>query len=108
MLDHASTRRMGLAAALTLAWLAVLAPTAARPQTRDLEAQRASPGYVDHRSPDAQEPRWVAPPASSEADPGGFDWSDAAVGAAAALGVILIALSVMFTVLHRRGRAAAP
>jgi hypothetical protein len=37
---------------------------------------------------------------------GGFDWGDAGIGAGAVLGLLLIGLSVTFTVVHRRNRTA--
>jgi hypothetical protein len=81
-------------------------------QLRKLEAQREAPGYVDHRSPDAQDNSFVRSPAPKVSEPtisassGGFDWGDAGIGAGAALGLLLIGLSVTFTVVHRRNRAA--
>ena len=82
-------------------------------ELRKLEAQRAEPGYVDHRSPDAQDNSFVRSPAPKVAEPtivassSGFDWGDAGIGAGAALGLLLIGLSVVFTVTHHRNRAAA-
>jgi hypothetical protein len=82
-------------------------------QLRELEAQREAPGYVDHRSPDAQDTSFVRSPAPKVTEPtiaassGGFDWGDAGIGAGAALGLLLIGLSVAFTVVHRRNHTAA-
>ena len=76
-----------------------------------LETQRAESGYVDLRSPDAkgveispqgQVAQPVQPPETSQAT--GFDWADAGIGAGSVLGLMLITLSVMFAVIHRRGR----
>ena len=75
--------------------------------------KRAEPGYVDHRSPDAQDNSFVRSPAPKVTEPtiaassGGFDWGDAGIGAGAALGLLLIGLSVVFTVTHHRNRPAA-
>jgi hypothetical protein len=82
-------------------------------ELRKLEAQRAEPGYVDHRSPDAQDTNFVRSPAPKVAEPtisassGDFDWGDAGIGAGAALGLLLIGMSVAFTVVHRRNHTAA-
>jgi hypothetical protein len=81
-------------------------------QLRKLEAQREAPGYVDNRSPDAQDNSFVRSPAPKITEPtisassGGFDWGDAGIGAGAVLGLLLIGLSVAFTVVHRRNRTA--
>jgi hypothetical protein len=63
---------------------------------------------VDLRSPDAVDPRFVqaAEPTIVASSGGGFDWGDAGIGAGAALGLLLIGLSVMFTVTHHRNSAA--
>jgi hypothetical protein len=81
-------------------------------QLRKLEAQREAPGYVDNRSPDAQDNSFVRSPAPKITEPtisassGGFDWGDAGIGAGAVLGLLLIGLSVAFTVVHHRNRTA--
>jgi len=81
-------------------------------QAQELERQQSQTGYVDHRSPDATS-SFVRSPAPKVAEPtiaassGGFDWGDAGIGAGAALGLLLIGLSVMFTVVHHRNRTAA-
>ena len=81
--------------------------------TRHLEAQRAKPGYVDLRSPDARDAGTVRPASTPSLEPtrsvqsGGFDWGDAGIGAGALLGLLMIALSVMFTVVHRRNHTPA-
>jgi len=76
-------------------------------QISNLDDRREAPGYVDHRSPDAADTRFVqtAEPATIVAS-GGFDWGDAGIGAGAVLGLLLIGLSVTFTVVHRRNRTA--
>jgi hypothetical protein len=67
-------------------------PTAAPAQLRNLDAARTE--------------RLVARPAASvpitERAPAGFNWSDAAVGAAATLGLILISAGVACVALFRR------
>jgi hypothetical protein len=74
---------------------------------QSLDERRQAPGYVDHRSPDAQDSGWQSPPAPPEiAVSSGFDWGDAGIGAGTVLGLMLITLSVMFTVVHRRNRTA--
>ena len=81
-------------------------------QAQELERQQSQTGYVDHRSPDATS-SFVRSPAPKVAEltiaasSGGFDWGDAGIGAGAALGLLLIGLSVMFTVVHHRNRTAA-
>jgi hypothetical protein len=81
-------------------------------QAQELEREQSQTGYVDHRSPDATS-SFVRSPAPKVAEPtiaassGGFDWGDAGIGAGAALGLLLIGLSVMFTVVHHRNRTAA-
>jgi hypothetical protein len=72
-----------------------------------LGERRQESGYVDHRSPDASDTRFVqtAEPATIVKS-GSFDWGDAGIGAGTALGLMLIALSLMFTVVHRRNRAS--
>jgi hypothetical protein len=71
------------------------------------ESQREH-SYQDLRNPDsvgrAIEAKRIpqAPVGESSAD--GFDWGDAAIGAGAALGLLLIAVSVMLGVVHRRNR----
>jgi hypothetical protein len=55
------------------------------------EAQRGQPSY-------APAPEIAAAP--------GFDWGDAGIGAASVLGLVLILVSVMLAVVHRRSPAA--
>lgn len=72
-----------------------------------LHSQRDQQGYVDLRSPDARDAGRVAPsaPAPPEiASATGFDWGDAGIGAGSVLGLLLITVSIMFAVVHRRGR----
>lgn len=62
-------------------------------------------GYVDQRNPDSKEAGRVAqepPPPPAIAEKTGFDWGDAGIGAGTVLGLLLIAVSVMFGVVHRR------
>jgi 3-keto-L-gulonate-6-phosphate decarboxylase len=72
-----------------------------------LEERRQAPGYLDHRSADAQDSGWVrsAEPLKIVGSPG-FDWVDVSIGAGTILGLLMITLSAMFTVVHRRNRAA--
>jgi hypothetical protein len=75
------------------------------------EVNAAQPGsYLDVGSPDrldaSRVPSSPAPTPAAIDEPSSFDWGDAGIGAGSALGVLLIALSVMFTVVHRRNRAA--
>ncbi len=79
-----------------------------------IEAQREQPVYQDLRNPDSKAAaieaqrgtpaETPAPPTIAQAP--GFDWGDAGIGAGSALGLLLIALSVSFTVAHRRSRTA--
>jgi hypothetical protein len=79
-----------------------------------IEAQREQPVYQDLRNPDSKAAAIEAQrgtPAETPAPPTiaqspGFDWGDAGIGAGSALGLLLIALSVSFTVAHRRNRTA--
>ena len=76
--------------------------------------QREQPVYEDLRNPDSKAAaieaqrgtpaETPAPPTIAQAP--GFDWGDAGIGAGSALGLLLIALSVSFTVAHRRSRTA--
>ena len=80
-----------------------------------IEAQREQPVYQDLRNPDSKAAaieaqrgtpaETPAPPTIAQSSPG-FDWGDAGIGAGSALGLLLIALSVSFTVAHRRNRTA--
>ena len=125
-----NTQRLSreLAAAIAVVALAAPATSAAyqdlrNPDTRDaaaasqeaaIEAQREKPGYQDLRNPDTRHPAIESPrggvtetPQPPEiAQSPGFDWGDAGIGAGAVLGVVLILLSVMFAVVHRRNRRA--
>lgn len=74
---------------------------------RGLEARRTEPGYVDHRSPDAQDSGFVRSPEPAKiVESSSFDWGDAGIGAGGVLGLLLISMSVMFTVTHRGNRTA--
>jgi hypothetical protein len=105
-----------LATATTVIALAVPAVTAsaARPvlnsgpgsEATAIGAQREQRDYVDLRSPDAKDAGSMADtssPTPSVQAPG-FDWGDAGIGAGSALGLLLIILSGMFAVVHRRSR----
>jgi hypothetical protein len=99
-----------LAGAIAVVALAVPATSAGLPDY-------ASSG-VDHRSADAQDSARDAqrgisrstyspsPPKTVQASSSGFDWGDAGIGAGSVLGLLLVTLSVMFTVVHRRRRSA--
>lgn len=90
---------------------AILAQEAQRNHKRiqSLDARRQAPGYVDHRSPDASDTGFVSSPAPLVVeDSPGFSWGDAGIGAGTVLGLVLVALSVMVSVTHRRNRAVAP
>jgi hypothetical protein len=79
-----------------------------------IQAQRAQQhessrpaGPVDLRSPDAVDTRFAqTPEPATIVKSRGFDWGDAGIGAGAVLGLLLIALSLMFTVVHHRNRTA--
>jgi hypothetical protein len=73
----------------------------------DLPSRRDQQAYVDLRSPDARDAGRVAPstpPPPEIATSPGFDWGDAGIGAGSVLGLLLITLSIMFAVVHRRNR----
>ena len=65
---------------------------------------------VDLRSPDARDAGRVeqspAPPEITKAP--GFDWGDAGIGAGTVLGMLLIVLSTVYAVVHRRSRKEGP
>jgi len=115
-----NTQRLSwwLAAAIAATALAVPATSAAyHPDNSEpaIEVQRQQPNYQDLRNPDTRDPASTArgggvietPPQSeiSKSEPG-FDWGDAAIGAGSVLGLVLIAISVMFAVVHHRNRSA--
>ena len=86
---------------LAIAVAALAAPTGAAA----LEPQGEGQGSVDLRSPDTRDAGQVTQrptPAPVIVDRTGFDWGDAGIGAGSVLGLLLIALSVMFAVIHRR------
>jgi hypothetical protein len=119
-----NTQRLSreLAAAIAVVALAAPATSAAyqdlrNPDTRDaaaasqeaaIGAQREKPGYQDLRNPDTRHPAIESQRGGVTETPQspGFDWGDAGIGAGAVLGVVLILLSVMFAVVHRRNRRA--
>ena len=110
---HSTPRLSQLVAAFAVVAAAVPATSFAQdyrsPDSRAaaLEAQREKPGYVDLRSPDARDAERAAqspPPPPEIAKAPGFDWGDAGIGAGSVLGLLLIALSIMFALVHRRSR----
>jgi hypothetical protein len=119
MFTHTRTLTGPLAAAAAVVALAVPASSAAyhdlrSPDATDagIEAQREDPGYQDLRNPDTRDPaaptqedaaRASAAQPESAQEPG-FDWGDAGIGAGSVLGLLLIMLSVVFAVVHRRAR----
>jgi hypothetical protein len=74
---------------------------------QSLDERRQQAGYVDHRSPDASDSGFARSPAPlTIEESAGFDWGDAGIGAGALFGLLLIVLSLSFSVVHRRNRAA--
>jgi hypothetical protein len=86
---------------------AIVVVALAAPAAGAFEAQREH-GYQDLRNPDsvgrAIEAQRVPQARVGERSADGFDWGDAAIGAGAVLGLLLIAMSVMLGVVHRRNR----
>ena len=82
-----------------------------------IDAQRYR-GYHDLRNPDSRDAAIQAelesqrgapespPPLASGESASGFDWGDAGIGAGSALGLVLIGVSVMFGLIHRRNGTA--
>ena len=105
-------RRSLLAAVLCCA---AAAPTAhantdlRSPDARDVSTRTATP--TDLRSPDARDvtrPRTAVPLRIVTAADDGFDWTDAAIGAAGALGLALLLTGGAATIARRRtGRGVA-
>jgi hypothetical protein len=110
-----------LAAAIAVVALAVPATSAGysyAAKDAALDAQRQQPGYVDHRSADAQDSAIDAergisrttlspsPPKATQVSNSGFDWGDAGIGAGSAVGLLLVTLSGVLVVAHRRNRRA--
>ena len=100
-----------LVAALAVVAFAVPATSAAQdyrnPDSRAAAIEVEGDRYVDLRSPDARDAGRDAPsvpPTPEIANAHGFDWGDAGIGAGSVLGLLLIALSIMFGVVHRRSR----
>ena len=99
---------------------AVLAPAAAAQTSRDLRSPDARDAATqvqpapDLRSPDAQDAAegrgaWNAPQVTvlkisrpRVSSPSGFDWTDAGIGAAGALGLVLLAIGGTLVVAHGR------
>jgi hypothetical protein len=73
-----------------------------------IKALQEQPSYQDLRSPDAKDAGQVSerPPAPEISKSQSFDWGDAGIGAGTVLGLVLITMSVMFAVVHRRNRTA--
>jgi hypothetical protein len=117
MLLPTSHRLASLVAAIAVVALAVPATSAARSIDRSsydaqTEVDGAQPAsYLDTGSPDrfdsSRSGPAPTPVAESSADPRGFDWGDAGIGAAVVVGLFMITLSIMFGVVHRRSRSAA-
>jgi hypothetical protein len=62
---------------------------------------------TDLRSPDAKDSGHMAQspePVETVESATSFDWGDAGIGAGSALGLLLITVSAMFAVIHRRSR----
>jgi hypothetical protein len=116
-------RRITVTASLCVAFAALAAPAAyaqqdlRSPDTRDAAAAAAQ-RYTDLRNPDTRDiadrggvsPKVTVvevPVASSSAE-GGLDWGDAGIGAAAMLGLILLAAAGALAVTHRKGPRDRP
>ena len=104
-------RFLQLAAAVAVVALAVPASSAAadyrNPDSKAAAIEAQQQDSVDLRSPDARDAGRVTqiPPTPPEiAKASGFDWGDAAIGAGSVLGLLLVGLSIMFAVMHRRGQ----
>ena len=110
-----------LASAVILTALAFPAASAADVDLRNPDSRSAAIAseradtYLDLRNPDSRGPavevETAVPetpsPVEAQATSSGFDWGDAGIGAGAVLGLLLIGISVVFTVSHRRNRALA-
>ena len=117
MMLRSSHRVASLAAAIAVVALAVPATSAAQSIDRNsydaqTEVVGAQPGsYLDTGSPDrfdsSRTGPALTPVAASSADPSGFDWGDAGIGAAGVVGLLMITASIMFGVVHRRSRSTA-
>lgn len=73
-------------------------------------AQQEARGYRDLRSPDAKDSGRMAQspePVETVESATSFDWGDAGIGAGSGLGLLLITVSAMFAVIHRRSRGVA-
>jgi hypothetical protein len=70
--------------------------------------QQDQQSHTDLRSPDAKDATraFQSPPRPEIARAPGFDWGDAGIGAGSVLGLMLILLSVVLAVVHRRSPAA--
>jgi hypothetical protein len=70
-------------------------------------AQQDEGAYRDLRSPDAKDSGRMAQspePVETVESATSFDWGDAGIGAGSALGLLLVTVSAMFAVIHRRSR----
>ncbi len=77
------------------------------PDTRGdaIESERAYINRIRSTSARSYRAEDVATPPRIVASPG-FDWGDAAIGAGSVLGLLMIAASAMFGVVHRKARTA--
>lgn len=112
------SRRLAAAIAVTAMAVPSISPAdqdLRNPDTRDVAAsaaQREQAGYQDLRNPDNRSPTSKGPgdvvtervqPPEVAREPS-FDWGDAAVGGGTVLGLVLVVISAMFTLAHRRTR----
>jgi hypothetical protein len=79
------------------------------PDARDAARAVETPSYTDLRSPDARDAGLDRPPVTIPVvdvpgNTGGFDWSDAGIGAAGMLGLMGIAAGSILAVLQSRRR----
>ena len=100
------TARIALSALL----IAAIGAPAAKAGHEDVGPRRAlrmiHPGANPH-SQDVAALQRSSAPGQAVASSSGFDWSDAGVGAAASIGLLLLAGGVTVTVRHGRGRLTA-
>jgi hypothetical protein len=118
---HRKTLATGVATALVLGAMAAPAALAEpidlrTPDARDAADVAAAQRAADLRSPDARdaaEGRQIV--ASTpvtitkvrSAEPSGFDWGDAAIGAGGAVGVVLVGVGGTLALVRRRHRSTA-
>jgi hypothetical protein len=114
-----NTHRLHRQVAAAIAVVALAAPATASavtdppmrsPDATDagIKAQQAESTYQDLRSGDARDAGQASqsPPSPAVVKSADFDWGDAGIGAGSVLGLLLITLSVMFSVVHRKNRTA--